>query len=346
MTENKNGPEEIKRSDMVRSRKSQRVEQPISNRADSTRRSVSVPNMAQKRGTYMRSPNKRSTKAGRVRQRRSISMTHTQGGELRLPGFNRPELSWRILSGFIFVALIAAIYALVTLPVFVVNGVVQVGFSRLNAGDMARNLEFIGLPMFSLDKANIERKIRMNYWELTDVSIHLKFPGTLEIIAAERQPVIRWVDSQTGNESWVDVTGVAFPVTAETDTPLVEVIAVEAPPDPFVEIPDMEELSAAEEAEYQILKRHQLVSPERVQAALFLSEYVPEGADLVYDNTHGFGWLDPEKNWQVYFGLESDNVKAKMEVYNTIVEELIAKDISPELISVEHLYAPYYRLKR
>ena len=87
------------------------------------------------------------------------------------------------------------------------------------------------------------------------------------------------------------------------------------------------------------------LSPDLVAAILALGEKMPADTLLVYDSEHGLGWNDPN-GWQVYFGQEDQDMEMKLSVYETLVDHLKNEGIQPELISVEYVHAPYYRMER
>ena len=78
---------------------------------------------------------------------------------------------------------------------------------------------------------------------------------------------------------------------------------------------------------------------------LSLVDYLPEGNTLNYDPQYGLGWRDPQ-GWLIYFGKDISNIDMKLAEYETIIAELQAKNLRPALISIEYLYAPFYRLEQ
>jgi hypothetical protein len=73
-----------------------------------------------------------------------------------------------------------------------------------------------------------------------------------------------------------------------------------------------------------------------------MNAHIPEGAALIYDPISGMGWRDPG-GWEVYFGNDLSNVALKQVMYQAILERLEAVGVSPVMISVVHVDAPYYR---
>jgi hypothetical protein len=60
---------------------------------------------------------------------------------------------------------------------------------------------------------------------------------------------------------------------------------------------------------------------------------------------HGLGWNDGF-GWVVFFGKDTEEMDQKLKVYRVLAKRLKKENPRPELISVEYLHAPYYRLER
>jgi hypothetical protein len=87
------------------------------------------------------------------------------------------------------------------------------------------------------------------------------------------------------------------------------------------------------------------LSPKLVSAIVALGAKMPADTLLVYDSEHGLGWNDPN-GWEVFFGQEDQDMDMNLSVYETLVDHLQSEGIQPELISVEYVHAPYYRMER
>jgi hypothetical protein len=86
------------------------------------------------------------------------------------------------------------------------------------------------------------------------------------------------------------------------------------------------------------------IRPEVLESALQMNSLLPQGATLLYDSVSGMGWRDPG-GWEVYFGNDLSNIQMKLVMYQVILGRLQELGISPEMISVEHVDAPYYRME-
>jgi cell division protein FtsQ len=170
------------------------------------------------------------------------------------------------------------------------------------------------------------------FMELESVSVEIALPAVVKVSVVERQPVLVW--EEDGRAMWIDSKGVAFPPRGE-DGPSIRVTAQDVP------------LSSASdvEADEQDEPLSRYLPPQLVSAILAISVEAPEGTPLVYTNDHGLGWKD-RRGWEVYFGMDTDDMEMKLRVYKTLVKNLKKVKINPELISVEYVDAPYFRMER
>ena len=56
--------------------------------------------------------------------------------------------------------------------------------------------------------------------------------------------------------------------------------------------------------------------------------------------------VDCAGGWDVYVGTDLSNFDQKFALYQSISEQLAGQGITPALISVEFVNAPYYRLEK
>ena len=84
------------------------------------------------------------------------------------------------------------------------------------------------------------------------------------------------------------------------------------------------------------------MDPTVMAAILKLSTMMPEGTVLAYSDLDGLGWVDA-KGWAVYIGLSMSHIDQQMMVYKAVVDELSKNGITPSMVSVEHVNAPFYR---
>jgi hypothetical protein len=90
------------------------------------------------------------------------------------------------------------------------------------------------------------------------------------------------------------------------------------------------------------VEQTEFIEPLMIKAITELIALAPQGASISYDPSYGLGWSDP-RNWQVYFGENTENISKKLMIYQAIVDKLTLEGIQPTMISVEYLEAPFYR---
>jgi len=281
----------------------------------------------------------RKTKRPRRRARLPLD---SNGAEVRLPAVPSLSVGWRLLSGGMAVAMFWAIFAFWSSPEFEVQSVELLGCQSVSQAEIFAQLQFIGEPVFMIDPQAMGEMILNKFSALEDVLVEVSYPAEVVITVTERQPVVAW--EQAGIASWwVDRDGMAFEPLGPSDG-LVIVHALAAPPSLPVSIEEEQEEQEEEQADQTEFEIKQLLTPEMVEAILYLAEQAPENTKMIYDGHHGLGWADLDKNWNVYFGKKLDNLPVRLATYQAIVEDLAVKKWSPVFISVEYLRSPYYRM--
>jgi hypothetical protein len=202
-----------------------------------------------------------------------------------------------------------------------------------------------GASIFSIDPQKLEDVLQRAFPELASINVKVNLPASVKVEAVERVPVIAW--TQEGSEVWVDAQGVAFPPRGNPENPLVRVEGRGNPPGKksAASVNDLQYLQAGMPTSSPITMPSISLSPTLVTAILALGAQVPADTLLVYDSEHGLGWNDPN-GWEVFFGAEDQDMQMKVSVYEALVDRLQNEGIQPELISVEYVHAPYYRMER
>ena len=311
----------MRRADQVRARRLQRREgRPLVGRA-AAGETVGLPRMVARNPELER---RLAAEHGtRLRRRRYLKLADA-GAELRLPVLPFVNIGWRVASGLVVGVCVLLLSWMVISEAFTVATVELRGAERLDAAAINTALQIAGSSIFSVQPDQLLAILREQFPELERVSVGVGFPASVVVLVKERQPLLAW--EQAGLTVWVDAAGVAF-MSSETEQALISVTALEAPP-PLK--PDL-------------YGRHQLIRPEMVSSIQTLSQIAPEGASLIYDPTLGFGWMDPG-GWQAFFGQDDSDIVQRMAVYRSIHNELATRRLTPTLISVAQLHAPYYRM--
>ena len=323
------------RSEKTRQRREQKSRRPARKRRW---RRKPVSSLVQMPPVFVRGDNagvaRRQRKNSKTRPRYDVSLG-TLGAELRLPSLPRFRLGWRLVSGLLVFGFAGLLYYFWYSPDYRVNVAEGFGLQRLENRDINLVLALADMSVFALDRDKMRRDLMEAFPEFASVDVRVGLPNVVQVFVEERQPRLAWQGSNW--TVWVDEEGVAFPPRGEVDT-LPVIVGPETPPTPTVQKKNGDIGDGGVAA-------RQMLNSEMVSAILDLNKTMPEETALLYDPDHGLGWEDPQ-GWQVYFGTTDTDMDEKLQVYLILVDRLIKENIQPTLISVEHLYAPYYRLVR
>jgi hypothetical protein len=307
------------------------------------------------RGFATRTAPSSGKRANKSRRLYNVSL-NAPGAEMRLPALPRIGLSWRLASFILLVFLGGVLYYLWTAPTFQVSEAQVSGLQRLTRSDVNRALALEGRPVFTLDNGEIQQQLLTVFPEFSQVATQIELPNTLVITVTERLPVLIW--RQDGASRLIDSQGMTFPARDEADLSAYPVIeAAGDPPDlPGAGDPSAETAIALQKI---ITDSLSLGLPVKGEATPFLSadtvtgllqivEQAPEGAQVIYEPEHGFGWLD-RRGWKVFLGQiepgDPNQVQTKLQVYRAIMDEVKAAGQKPAMISVEFVHVPYYQLE-
>ena len=268
-----------------------------------------------------------------------------QGAEVRLPSIPFIHIGWRAVSLLMVIMMIASLFLIWKAPVFQIKAVEAEGLKRLTVGDLNAVMGTFGATVFSINPQGLEEILQQAFPELEKISVRVNLPAGVKVALVEREPLIAWI--QDGNEVWVDAKGIAFPPRGNPENALVRVEGHGTPP-AFASTPstnDLQNLPVGMPSATTSTIPGISLSPTMVSGILALGAKMPADTLLVYDSEHGLGWNDPN-GWEVYFGAEDQEMEMKLSVYETLVDRLQSEGIQPELISVEYVHAPYYRMER
>lgn len=299
------------------------------------------------RGSSTGTPLHQKTR-GKVRRQFYYSLG-TTGAEVRLPSVPMIRPGWRLLSGFLVLLLGAALYFAYNLPLLQISDIQYEGFKRIKPADVEEIINLQNLPIFMVDTSQVTADLNKFFPDLKSVQVQVSLPAAVKLTAVERKPVLGWkTEEQT---VWVDAEGYIFPPRGKVKNLLV--IQADSQP-PLVK--SAEELLAATEEPGSLKNAKevtpaqedlaaQIMDPAMIAAAQGLKKHVPDGTIIIHAAKDGLGWSDPA-GWTVYIGQNLDNIETKMIVYEAIVAKLNEEGITPAVISVENVHAPYYRLEQ
>ncbi len=242
------------------------------------------------------------------------------GAEIRFPSVPQVSNKWRILSGVLSVSIFLGLILLSQSGLFQVGNIEVQGLERFTVGDISQAINIKGSSIFFINPERIREDLRLTYPGLSDITVDVRWPANVLITLVERYPVLAW--NWEGHVRWVDKYGVAFD-PHDTGLDVVQVNSAILPPT----IED------------------RFVDPRIVDTVAALAPYLPDNVDMIFDEAHGLGWHD-SRGWVAYFGFNDDDAEQKMNVYQSLVDYLLGKRISPKMINVEFLESPYFRMEQ
>lgn len=281
-----------------------------------------------------------------TRKRRKVYMPlNAKGAEVGLPALPNLNLGWRFFSGVIFLFSLLGMIAMMSVNAFTITAIKLQGAQRLGSETVLSQLNLSGQSIVEIKPDDIETTLLETYPSLSAVDVSVGLPSSLTIRVTERQPVLAWQQNEL--TLWADAEGVMFPPRGELDLPLT-VLANGDPPAGAA--PEAAEETPADDPETPLRPMMTdtiwpRTTPEFISGITALSSYLPEGTSLLYDPQFGLGWEDPN-GWLVYFGKDITDIDLKLAEYGVIIEKLAADGITPSLISLEFLHAPFYRLEQ
>jgi cell division septal protein FtsQ len=148
---------------------------------------------------------------------------------------------------------------------------------------------------------------------IAEATVTVEWPAKVTMVVVERAPKVMLMEGL--KQWWVDAEGQKF--LSRGDLPGL--------------------LPLVSEAGTELAS----VPAEAIAGAIQLKELRQNIEKLYYDPIHGLSYQDG-RGWRGYFGAGTDMLQ-KLTIYERLVEELMAKEEYPVLISVENLKAPYYK---
>lgn len=344
------------RSEQVRQRRSQRSQQRAYSASSAARQPKHLKATAsvQSRDAWWGIP---LAQQGRSNTRRRVSVGMGNGAELVMRNLPVIRPGWRLLSFFLVVLLSAVISYTWNSPVYHVTSMAVKGNSRVSAHDIEAVVNLSGASIFTINPQTVLDQVKAAFPEVTDLSLQVSSPNKVALLMRERTPVVTWQYGNPGSTGgkdviWIDAEGAMFPPRGKATT-RITVNADGAPPLVKTAVNNAKISSSAKNtasSKAQPLMPAlslvgQRIDPKLLTTAIRFSSMLPKGTELSYSQSQGLGWTDPE-GWDVFVGMNLDNIDLKMTVYQAIVKRLKDDGIKPVLISLENVDTPYYRLEK
>ncbi len=170
--------------------------------------------------------------------------------------------------------------------------------------------------------------------EFSQVATQIELPNTLVITVTERVPVLIW--RQDGASQAGGRQGMTFPARDEAALSAYPVIEAAGDPPAAARRRRPSRPRPPSALQKIITDSLSLGLPVKGEATPFLAadtvtgllqivEQAPEGAQIIYEPEHGFGWLD-RRGWKVYLGQidsgDPNQIETKLQVYRAIMDEV------------------------
>lgn len=275
-------------------------------------------------------------------------MPDSTSEEIRGATKRRFKVGWRVLSLLIVGVLSYALLTAWRSPEYRISEIKVIGLQRLTEADVLAKVSALGMHSFAVVPEKIRAEIVAAFPDFRDVTVKVGIPATLVINVAERQPMLAWQSKKT--LIWVDSEGYLIPPRGTAG----EMLAIQADSIPAYQIKS----SIQEPGTLKVIRDKPFFKanpsalaffavPKQIDGALLtatlqLNAWMPNEKTLLYQKQRGLGWKDA-RGWDVFVGQKLEGINDKMVMYETIVRELEKQGISPTLVSVEFLHAPYYR---
>lgn len=260
----------------------------------------------------------------------------------------RFKVGWRVLSLLIVGVLSYALIVAWRSPDYRISEVKVTGLQRLTEAEVLARVTAVGMHSFAVVPETIRKEIADAFPEFREVVVNVGIPASLEIQVVERQPMIAWQAKSA--LIWVDSEGYLIPPRGTAG----EMLSIQADSIPAYQLKSR----IADPATAKVFRDKPFFKtnpsalaffavPKQIDgmlltAALQLNAWMPQEKTLLYQKQRGLGWKDA-RGWDVFVGQKLEGINDKMVMYETIVRELEKQGISPTLVSVEFLHAPYYR---
>jgi cell division septal protein FtsQ len=294
------------RADEVRQRRSQESKM----RRTATKQSATVMRPLVSRPRVTGAPGRTRPKAG---SRFELSLARANPLVL-LPTLPRVRGSWRMVSVSMVLLFAAMLGRLLVDQRMYVRELNLGGAALVPAEEIYKQSGLARQHIFWVNPAEVQQRLK-GVSGIASAEVSVQWPNVVTVLVTEKVPVIKLVEGD--KEWWVNTAGERFAVRGDVPGLLP------------IEVDDVQSLGG------------NAVPFVAIQGALQLRELRPNIEGLHYDSQHGLSYQDG-RNWRGYFGVGTDMAQ-KLAIYESLVDNLLARGIHPTLLSVEDARAPYYR---
>jgi len=226
------------------------------------------------------------------------------------------QLSWKMASAALVMMLGSLLFHILSSSQYFITSINLAGAQYIPGEELYDASGVHHLNILWLDPAQIERNVE-TVPGIKEAHVEVRWPNQVFVIVEEQVPVLAW--SQGGQTMWVDAEGRVFPARGQLSGLLPIMV---------------------DDANYPLTPDSR-IPVEVIAGALQLKQLRNNIELLHYDAKNGLSYQDG-RNWRGYFGTGAD-MDVKLVVYETLIENLLARGIHPSAVSVIDEDAPVYR---
>jgi hypothetical protein len=255
--------------------------------------------------------------------------------KLTLPtaGIRQLIFSPRWLSLFLLTLTAAALFLIGMDEKFYLTTLPVEGATAIPASEVVTASHLAGRHIFAVDPRTAAEQI-MSVPGITAARVTVRWPNVVQIQVQEDSPIALWVEE--GEQYWVTRHGRLLPArSAGLGLLIIESEISGAAATAATPTTDAEGNPVEPTADVAFVPHSALLG------AMQLRELRPNIERLYYSPGPGLSYQDG-RGWRAYFGT-GDDMAQKLVMYETIVDDLLAKGITPTYISVVNQERPFYQ---
>jgi cell division septal protein FtsQ len=224
--------------------------------------------------------------------------------------------SWRIFSALIVLSLLGVLALFFATPFFYIHSISVGGLRYVSKEEVFALTNVANMHIFWVDPEVVRESI-LRSPTIADVTVTTGWPPNMvQVLVQEREPAVIW--QQSGVSTWVDIQGRVMQMREDrTDLVRIDSADNDGPIGPNV-----------------------LVPLDVVAGALQLKNLRSNIEVLRYDREKGLG-LQDGRGWEAWFGTGTD-MPEKLIIYETLVDNILARNLQPLEVNVVNPDAPYY----
>jgi hypothetical protein len=230
----------------------------------------------------------------------------------------RKAFNWRIISGLMVILLSIVLFLFFYSDAFYVSSISVRGREYMTVEEVFTYAEVANYHIFWVLPEQVRENV-MRYPSVADAQVSIGWPpNMITIVIEEREPVLIW--EQNGSTFWIDIQGNVMDLRGDQPD-LVRVVVDGATID-------------------GILNQNGQLDTDIVYGLIQLYDLRPDVTSWRYDTVKGLGFRNAN-DWDIWLGIGID-MPEKMQIYEALVSDIIARGIQVSELNIVNPDAPYY----